>query len=323
MSPNNQRRDFHSGEGSIMQQRFPSRRRLQHAGFSLIELLVVVSIIALLLSLLLPSLAGAKRTAQSTACAANIHGLLEVTRNYLTDNNDTYPVNGMLFPHPITTAQEAQFNLNQSDPSVVAWEAFCNKPDNSSYTLPNGVLFPLANNSYKLFMCPNDDGSRTSTAALTMTTYPVPQPPDPANPDYPRVGANTNGYWSYSVNTVLNEFGRSAAHQAPIKSWGDPLQETKVLREQTFVVFIEEANTSNFNDEVFDPPILNSTVTGDATSTHDTLTDRHDGGGNLGFADGHAEKLNAVLFNVQSVASPFNQWFFPTDVSPTVLQAGS
>src|SRR5690606_13821303 len=54
--------------------------------FSLIELLVVVSILALLVALLLPALGGAKRHAVLTACKRNMHQQGVATHAYAHDN---------------------------------------------------------------------------------------------------------------------------------------------------------------------------------------------------------------------------------------------
>lgn len=66
--------------------------RAQHArGFTLIELLVVVAIIALLIAILLPSLARARKQAKRSVCASNLHQIGIAMPAYTEDNDDWYP----------------------------------------------------------------------------------------------------------------------------------------------------------------------------------------------------------------------------------------
>jgi len=64
---------------------------LNSRGFSLLELLVVIAIIALLLSILTPSLGKAKSAAMRLKCAHNLKQINLAVILYLNGNKDTYP----------------------------------------------------------------------------------------------------------------------------------------------------------------------------------------------------------------------------------------
>jgi prepilin-type N-terminal cleavage/methylation domain-containing protein/prepilin-type processing-associated H-X9-DG protein len=61
-------------------------------GFSLVELLVVISIIALLAALLLPLLGRAKESGRATVCLSNLHQIGVSLQLYVQDNNNHLPV---------------------------------------------------------------------------------------------------------------------------------------------------------------------------------------------------------------------------------------
>lgn len=73
------------------------RRRLRPA-FTLIELLVVVAIIALLISILLPSLSQARKQGMATKCAANLHHVGQAMGGYLMDSTGIFPP-GYIYPY--------------------------------------------------------------------------------------------------------------------------------------------------------------------------------------------------------------------------------
>jgi len=60
-------------------------------GFTLVEIMVVVAIIALLISILIPSLRAARETARISACAANLRTIAQCTLYYAKASADEMP----------------------------------------------------------------------------------------------------------------------------------------------------------------------------------------------------------------------------------------
>ncbi|MFT3683688.1 MAG: type II secretion system protein [Phycisphaerales bacterium] len=73
---------------------FSSPLRVQRPAFTLIELLVVIAIIALLVGILLPALAAARKTARTTQCLSNLRQNGLVMQEYANDNHDFAPAAG-------------------------------------------------------------------------------------------------------------------------------------------------------------------------------------------------------------------------------------
>lgn len=65
--------------------------RCLHRGFTLLELLVVVAIIAFLASILVPSLSGARQSAKQVTCSSQLRSLAQVAVGYGLEHADAIP----------------------------------------------------------------------------------------------------------------------------------------------------------------------------------------------------------------------------------------
>lgn len=107
--------------------------------FTFIELLIVISILALLSSLIFPSIAKAKSSAQRTSCASNLRQLGTGLSLYQSDYDDTYPA-------AIESNMKGLFITSDHYDYV--------------YSLPEirPVITSYLGRSVELFKCPSDIG---------------------------------------------------------------------------------------------------------------------------------------------------------------------
>lgn len=112
-----------------------SRRR---RGFTLIELLVVVAVVAVLVSLLIPGLAGVRARARAVACAANLRSQVQAVAIYRDQNRGHWPA-----------TWEAVLDVRVGDPSGDARALRC--PADRSGTVSYVLLEPWEGQTYATF----------------------------------------------------------------------------------------------------------------------------------------------------------------------------
>jgi prepilin-type N-terminal cleavage/methylation domain-containing protein/prepilin-type processing-associated H-X9-DG protein len=158
-----------------------ARRR---PGFTLVELLVVIGIIALLIAILLPALSKAREASKTTLCQSNLRTLGLCYYVYSNDNKSK----GFIFAYTVsppagsTSSQQFWFaNLNNVTGSGYTWDAtggylrpyfktnvFLNCPSASdeykTYTLYGSV--PLTTYAYNAWVATPGYGGATSLSQL-------------------------------------------------------------------------------------------------------------------------------------------------------------
>src|SRR5688572_271338 len=119
---------------------------LKKRGFTLIEILVVIAIIAILAAIIFPVFAASREKARSTACLSNLRQLGNGYMLYVQDHDELFPLNAQAPTRPGIRAYYSPPNLvaSRSTPQHVAWY---------STQGPNAV-YPYTR-SYEIWACPS------------------------------------------------------------------------------------------------------------------------------------------------------------------------
>lgn len=259
----------------------PRHSSPRHAGalrtFTLLELLVVVSIVMILASLLMPSLSSAMMLARSTACANNLRDLYHATAMYTDDNA------GML-PGVTWNAQHITY-LN-----TYLQQTFDNVPltrsakYNGCYSMGPANLKPGGNSAYCPALYSNPDESPSWSGGTAGVYF------------YPNYMVT---YRSGSVSTRTSRSGCWLLYlvegEYPSRKLSNVMPSSVIMSESNYYTTSAYNSKGQANQA---GTIYNTRANADISFPSAPAWNLHAGGANFLFQDGHLSKyIMGVNFN--------------------------